>query len=255
MDRMLQQHAKEMDEFRKQNEERIAEHKGNIDQLKEELDKLKEEPFDPADPDRLVRKEKENFERFCELAREAAKDVPKFKKASLAVLGPSGVGKSSIINAFAGRTVAETDVIECTQEIGLVHATEKYDMYDVPGNRDERKDFYNIDNLLKFTALHLIMVVYTDRFEHVLSVTKLLKALDIPIVFVRNKCTFARNPEKFKKAYEKESGDAMKLAGEECPLIYLGFAEAEGDKPENTYQLMEVVERKLMEVKDVAQDS
>lgn len=249
MTQMQKQHEHEMQLFREQNEANIQEHKDSIAKLQEQLEELDKEPFDPNDPDRLVNTQKQVFSRFCELAKESStlNKVPKMKKASLAFLGPSGVGKSTLINALAGREVAETDVLECTQNISMVHASEQFDMYDVPGNRDERADFYNLDHLHKLKSLHVILVVYESRFEHVLNVTKLLKALSLPMVLVRNKCNYRRDPE-LKRAYEKECEEKAKLGLDHVPLVHIGFAEANGDKPENTDKLKEIVEGMLKEL-------
>merc|ERR1719223_1529385 len=240
MEFMQRQHERDMEEYRRQNAESIKEHTEHIANLMKELQEIKEEPFDPTDPDRLVRKQNENFQKFCDAASEYLKEVPKLKTTSIAVLGPSGVGKSTIINAFAGKRGAATDVVACTQTISMVHASPEYDMYDVPGSRDERADFYNIDNLHQLKSLHLIMVVYTDRFEHVLSVSKLLTSIGLPFIFVRNKCNFKRDGPGLQLGFQKEQA----LAGQ-IPLIYLGHAEKQDDVPENTDKLKQVVKEQL----------
>merc|ERR1712130_955747 len=235
-----EEHRKEMEQFRLENKKQNEEHAARIESLCKELEHLQEEPFDPADPDRLVRKQAENFQKFCDAAGEHMKNVPKLRTCSIAVLGPSGVGKSTIINGLAGREVTAVDVIECTQKISMVHATDEWDMYDVPGSRDERADFYNIDNLHKLAALHLIVVVYTDRFEHVLNVHKLLKTLQIPHIFVRNKCNFEREGDDLERAKIHE----QKKAGD-VPLVYLGHAKNKGDAPGNIDDLREAMMKQL----------
>jgi len=236
----MAQHKQEMEQFRLEHQKQVEEHAVRIQNLTKELEELQEEPFDPADPDRLERKQAENFQKFCDAAGEHMKGVPKYKTCSIAVLGPSGVGKSTILNGLAGREVAAVDVIECTDKISMVHATDKWDMYDVPGSRDEKADYYNVDNLYKLAALHLILVVYTDRFEHVLNVHKLLKTLQIPHIFVRNKCNFEREGDDLERAKIHEQKKAGDVA-----LVYLGYAKHKGDVPVNIELLREAMVTQL----------
>jgi len=196
------------------------------------LAREKDEQWKAADPDRLVRRNGEAFDRFCVMASSNCANITKQQRQSIAVVGPSGVGKSTILNALAGQKVAEVGVTECTQKVSMVHAGPEYDMYDIPGNRDERADFYNIDNLHKLTSLHCIMVVYTDRFEHVLNVAKLLRSINLPHIFVRNKCNFARDGEGLERGFAKEQASANDI-----PLVYLGYVEKEGAVPQNIEKL------------------
>lgn len=230
------QQAKDFEEYKTDHATMIKQHEDRVKILSDELEKAREEPFDPNDQNRLVRKEGENFTKFCQAAREHLKDVKKLEKYSVAVLGPSGVGKSTIINCFAGYKVAKTGATECTQEISMVHGDADYDFYDVPGNRDHRADFYNVDNLHKLKALHLILVIYESRFEHVLKVLELLRSIDLPHVIVRNKFDFVMHAAEYEAAFKKEQDEAGNV-----PLLYLGRVGKDGDTPENFEQLKSIV--------------
>lgn len=219
-------HQQDMQMFMQKNADDVRKHKEIIEMLQAQIKDVQKEPFDPKDPDRLVRTMNENFDQFCQAARVHLRDVPKKPKTSIAVLGPSGVGKSTIINCFAGKLVTPVDVVECTQKISMVHANEAFDIYDVPGSRDERADFYNIDSLHQLKSLHCVLVVYTDRFEHVLNVSKLLKSIDLPFIFVRNKCDFQKDGESLQRGKEKEE----KSAGQ-VPLVYLGYDRTKVEPP------------------------
>lgn len=230
-----EQHKRDMEAFQNQNAEMMKQFQGTIDMLKEELAKAEEEPFDPDDPDKLQKIQDANFQKFCEAAGSFLKDVPKKSNISIAVLGMSGVGKSTLINAFANREVAETDVVECTQVISKAYSCQEWDFYDVPGQTDERADFYNVQNLHELKSLHLIFCVYNERIQNCTKLGKLMRSIELPFFFVRQKCTFLGNAETAEKAMAKEKDVTDKL-GLDFPVFYLG-ALTEEDKAAGKYRM------------------
>merc|ERR1712012_1463285 len=155
-ERLQAQHREEMQQYREQNKHDIEQLVATISSLNQQMEQV---VYDPDDPDKYMKVEEQNFDKFCSAAAEHLKKVPKMAKKSIAVLGPSGVGKSTLINAFAGKHVTEIGLAECTDEISMVYGDGPFDFYDVPGSHDARADFYNIESLHKLKALHLVLLV------------------------------------------------------------------------------------------------
>merc|ERR1711874_760926 len=88
---------------------------------------------------------------------------------------------------------------------------------------------------------HLVLLVYTDRFQHAVKVAKLLKTIDMPYIMVRNKCNFAREGA---AAMDKAFANDKELAGD-APLMYLGYAETPDAIPEGTDKLKDALKTLL----------
>jgi len=167
-----------------------------------------------------------NFDKFCNgAAKKLSKlEIHKRSKKSIAVLGPSGVGKSTIINTFAGMTVTQTGLSECTEDFSLVYSNGEIDFYDVPGTHDHRKDFYTLQRLHTLKTLHMVLIVYESRVDHITKISRLMKTVDIPFTCVRNKCDFAScPPEEWRDCKDNDT----ELLNTVCkpirvPLFFLG---------------------------------
>lgn len=238
-----------------QNERMTAEFsnmKEVLAKTKEDLAKAEASPYDPAHPDKLVKVQTKLFNTFLASAANDAdlQKIPKSVKFSLAVLGQSGVGKSTIINSYVGKDVAEVGKVETTQNITIVEGNAEYDFYDVPGSHDDRADFYHLDKLQKLKTLHVILVVYENRIQLVLNILRLLTALNIPLIAVRNKCAFEHldDPRKFSTpAEEWEATKELELAHLHAiepgaSLVYLGIRVGGTMVPPNMEELTRTIE-------------
>merc|ERR1711935_397357 len=96
-ERTQDQHREEMQRYREQNKGDIEELNATISSLNQQMEQV---VFDPEQPNQYMQLEEQNFDKFCSAAAEHLKRVPKLPKKSIAVLGPSGVGKSTVINGL-----------------------------------------------------------------------------------------------------------------------------------------------------------
>ena len=136
--------------------------------------------------------DREKYEEVMERSRNAfiqyvlkMQKPPRYPKASVAVLGMAGTGKSSLINVLVGEKVAETGTAVCTDKFQLVHQGQRTDYYDVPG-ADDRYSYYNVQRLQQAQPLHLIVILYIKRVSSVLNLEELIHALGVPYVLVRS---------------------------------------------------------------------
>lgn len=246
---MQRQHAEQIESYKSDHAEAMAKLTDTIKALKDENTTF---VYDPQKPDKYNQLQEENFNKFCAAAAEHLGEVPKLQKHSLAVLGPSGVGKSSIINAFAGKHVTAVGLSETTDDISMVYGEGNYDFYDVPGSHDARADFFKVNNLLKLKSLHMVIIVFESRIDHCAQVAQLMVSIGLPFICVRNKCDFKKSPESSQEWQECKEKEKAKLARytkkDDIPLLHLGYmdtAEAgqAGAKMDNFNQLESMVRR------------
>lgn len=241
---IMEQHREDMAAYKAQNA-------ASMEQLTATILALNQENvsyvYDESKPDGYNDLEKENFSKFCKAAADHLKGVPKMPKKSLAMLGPSGVGKSTLINAFAGKAVAAVGLEECTDNISMVHGEGPYDFYDVPGSHDARADFYKVDKLTKLKSVHMVIVVYESRIDHCAKVAKLMQSIDIPFICVRNKCALDDpqfTQEQWKQCFDTEMKKLQMYCPGDYPLIFLGLSTdtANGARMKNFENLQGVVD-------------
>lgn len=118
------------------------------------------------------------------------KDLKEFHSAKIrcGIIGRSGTGKSSLINAIAGETISAVGEVETTTEVGEPHHHMGLLFYDLPGSSTQRfpKETYIEDTGIK--ELDCVILVTADRFyEDDLFLIKEVAKLNIPIFAVRNK--------------------------------------------------------------------
>merc|ERR1712129_503356 len=222
-ERTQDQYREEMQRYREQNKGDIEELNATISSLNQQMEQV---VFDPEQPDQYMQLEEQNFDKFCSAAAEHLKRVPKLPKKSIAVQGPSGVGKSTVINAFAGKHVTEIGLAECTDEVSMVYGDGPFDFYDVPGSHDARADFYNVETLHKLKSLHMVFLVCESRVDHAAKVAKLMVSIKMPFIVVRNKCDFTGNTAlEWKDCKDKEVTKLQVYTKvEKPPLVYLGMS-------------------------------
>jgi len=222
-ERMQDQHREEMQQYREQNKADIEQLVATLSSLNQQMEQV---VFDPLKPDSYMELEEQNFDKFCSAAAEHLKGVPKMPKKSIAVLGPSGVGKSTLINAIAEKHVTEIGLSECTDEVSMVFGDGPFDFYDVPGSHDARADFYNVETLHKLKSLHMVFLVYESRVDHAAKVAKLMVSINMPFIAVRNKCDFASYSAKEWESCKDDEMTKLKVYTkvEKPPLVYLGMS-------------------------------
>lgn len=118
-----------------------------------------------------------------------AEDLEKFKNAKVkcGIIGMSGSGKSSLMNAIAGKKIAETDEVECTMEISQAFEHKGIFFHDLPGSSTEKFPKATYVNEMKISEFDCIIYVTKDRFyEDDLFLIKEIEKISIPLYIVRN---------------------------------------------------------------------
>lgn len=143
-----------------------------------------------------------------DLVDEFKRNLEKYKntKIKCAIIGRSGTGKSSLINAIAGQYVAETGVTETTMSVEEPIAHGGLLFYDLPGcgtSNFPKNEYISKFNLAEFDCL---ILVTADRFyEDDLYIIDELTKIKKPIFIVRTKIDFSIDRELRKGISEKET--------------------------------------------------
>lgn len=147
-----------------------------------------------------------------ELLKQFKKDLKSFKdtKVKCGIIGRSGTGKSSLINAIAGEKIAKTGVTETTMEAQeLIHKGLHF--FDLPGcgtKTFKREDYIKDFNIKDFDC---VILVTSDRFydDDTYLIDELNK-MEKHVFIVRSKIDQAVDDNKFNDDIE---------ADETCKII------------------------------------
>merc|ERR1719310_2506063 len=154
--------------------------------MEEELEKAEEKLLNEAtDPGEYDNIQSEIFQKFCQKVEEV-QDVTKTPKPSVAILGQNGVGKSSLINALAETFVTPEGVVDTTTVVSKVYESPTTEYWDVPGCNEERS-YTNLRQIMAIKEMHLIIIMYVDRVEHIVKLEKFVRACKVPYLCVRSK--------------------------------------------------------------------
>ena len=173
-------------EWKRENQQKADELEKANEQLQKNLDNAETEFVENAvDPQKYEEKQLEFFQAFCDKVAEI-QTSKKTAIPSVAVVGQNGVGKSSMINSLVGKEVTCTGVVDTTKNVYMCHENSHAQFYDVPGCSDERA-YTNLKSIMAMKEMHLIMITYIDRVEHITKLERLVIACKVPYIIVRNK--------------------------------------------------------------------
>jgi len=195
----------------------LSELEKNKTQAQEDVEKLKK--LTEGDVKSFAKNQEFHFNKQME-AVEKLPDVPKTPKNSCAFMGKTSTGKTSTINKLFG-TQEKTAPIRCTTDIKPVHVTDKVEVFDVFGENDE-ESYHQMDTLLAAKQLHKIVIVYTEAVDSVLKLARLVKALRVDKVYVRNKSEDL-TPEETELVLEHDVKKLQEVT-EQVPILVLTSA-------------------------------
>lgn len=118
------------------------------------------------------------------------KDLENFHNAKVkcGIIGRSGTGKSSLINAIAGETISAVGEVETTMDISKPCEHGGLLFYDLPGSSTQN---FPKETYIEKTGIRdfdCVILVTSDRFyEDDLFLIKEVSKLQIPVFAVRNK--------------------------------------------------------------------
>lgn len=122
------------------------------------------------------------------------KDLDSYKNAKIkcGIIGRSGTGKSSLINAIAGETVAEVGEVETTMHVNEPIEHGGLLFYDLPGcstSNFPKESYINNFNIEEFDC---VIIVTADRFyEDDFYLIQELLQIKKPVYAVRTKIDFS----------------------------------------------------------------
>jgi len=161
-----------------------------LDNCQNELAQMEEEFRQHADPQTYQFGKDKTVQRMIESLKSGKHDVlnslKKNPKASCAVLGNRGAGKSSTINALVGVEVAKTGATDTTLLYNKVCETELAEFYDVPGETPERS-LVNLEALQTVKQMRVVLLIYVDEIANIFVLAQCACALGTEVIVVRNK--------------------------------------------------------------------
>jgi len=122
------------------------------------------------------------------------KDLENFKKTKIkcGIIGRSGTGKSSLINAIVGEEIAEVGEVETTMTIGEPIEHKGLLFYDLPGCSTAKFPKENYIDYFGITDFDCVILVTSDRFyEDDLFLIDELTKINKPVFAVRTKIDFS----------------------------------------------------------------
>ncbi|WP_159038512.1 GTPase [Brumimicrobium mesophilum] len=129
-----------------------------------------------------------------EVLNKINKDLESYKNAKIkcGIIGRSGTGKSSLINAIAGEEIAEVGEIETTVNLEDPIESNGLLFYDLPGCSTSNFPKEDYIKEFKIDEFDCVILVTADRFfEDDLYLIKELLAIKKPVFIVRTKIDFS----------------------------------------------------------------
>ena len=219
-------------DFMAKNSEKEQELLKANEELQAKLEAAEKEFFENAtDPENYEEKQVEIFQEFCDKVA-SLPEAPKTEKPSVAVLGQNGVGKSSLVNALVGEEVTPVGIVDTTKVVCKCYENATMEFWDVPGCSEERS-YTNLRSIMAIKEMHLILIVYIDRVEHIVKLERMVMACKVPYVVVRNKIDTITEQEATSQGFESRqaylshayASEKAKVKGE---LIFVSAASKEG---------------------------
>lgn len=129
--------------------------------------------------------EQETFEKFRDLLPEIAENTPKTPRKSVAVVGKTSSGKSTLLNVLFNVNCAMGQTVT-TKGIRRVPNNTEFLVFDVYGIND-KETYLSMEMLSKLASVRRVILVYTNSICDIQRLMEILAGLKLSTVLVRNK--------------------------------------------------------------------